>query len=99
MSIDPNPYAPPQIDAPPTLPAGAKPSAPCPACGVAFAKPVGFTWWGGVLGPKLFSHAKCIQCGTAFNSKTGQSNNTKIAMYLAVSSFIGLALGLLMFLA
>ena len=99
MSVNPNPYAPPQIETPPAIPAGAKLTAPCPSCGGTYAKPIGFTWWGGVLGPKLFSHVKCIGCGAAFNSKTGQSNNTKIAIYLGVSALIGFALGLLMFLA
>jgi hypothetical protein len=28
---------------------------------------------------------KCNQCGTKFNGKTGQSNNTAIAIYLAIS--------------
>ena len=38
--------------------------------------PIGFTWWGGILGPKLLSHVQCPSCGGTFNSKTGQPNTT-----------------------
>jgi hypothetical protein len=57
-----------------------------------FAKRVGFTWWGGMLGPKLFTHVKCAQCGQAYNGKTGRSNDTAIAIYLGVSCLIGVAI-------
>lgn len=60
------------------------PYAPCPQCNIANANPVRFTWWGGMLGPKLFTHVKCQQCGTAYNGKSGKSNNTNIAIYFAV---------------
>ena len=42
----------------------------CPKCGAPNHKKVGFTWWGGVVGPKLFSHVKCLNCGEGFNGKT-----------------------------
>ncbi len=32
---------------------------PCPRCG-GHANKVGMTWWGGVIGPKLFTHVKCV---------------------------------------
>jgi hypothetical protein len=87
-----NPYAPPQVPggqfAPP---AGTIEFAPCPGCGNTWASKVGFTWWGGVLGPALFTHVKCARCGNAYNGKTGRSNKTAIVIYVAVGALIGLA--------
>ena len=67
---------------------------PCPQCRTPEPHPVKFTWWGGVLGPKMLSHVKCQSCGTAYNGKSGQSNSTKIALYLIVALVLGLAVGL-----
>jgi hypothetical protein len=65
---------------------------PCPKCSSQKAEKVGFTWWGGVLGPKIFNHVKCTQCGTTFNSKTGKSNQQGIIIYTAVSLVIAAVL-------
>lgn len=54
---------------------------PCPNCGSTDIKKVGYTWWGGALGPKMLHHVKCNTCGTAYNGKTGQSNTMKILLY------------------
>ena len=90
-----NPYASPQV---PTSqmqpPPGSEAFAPCPSCRCPYAKRVGFTWWGGVLGPKMLTHVKCIQCGQAYNGKTGKSNDTAIAIYLVVSLVIGAVIGI-----
>ncbi len=43
-----------------------------------------FTWWGGILGPKLLSHVKCGSCGTQYNGKTGGSNTTGIIIYTVI---------------
>ena len=97
MSQSPNPYASPQIPAPQAPhqpPAGTELFAPCFACGNTYAKRVGFTWWGGALGPRMFTHVKCARCGTAYNGKTGKSNNTAIAIYVGVTTVIGLAIGI-----
>jgi len=67
---------------------GAGQLAPCPSCKRYAAKPVGFTWWGGVLGPKLLHHVRCEGCGTEYNGRTGQSNSTGIAIYTIVSLVI-----------
>jgi hypothetical protein len=91
---DPNPYAPPQQPIEPAIPAGAKRCAPCPSCGSVYAKPITFTWWGGLVGPKLFSHVACYQCNTAYNGKTGKSNNTAIAIYVGVGLVVALIVGL-----
>ena len=66
--------------------------APCPNCDSGRATKVGFTWWGGILGPRLFSHVKCNDCGTTFNGKTGKSNNGAIAIYVIVSAVIVIAI-------
>ena len=90
-----NPFASPlHSSPPPQLPPGAKQCAPCPNCRFTYAKPVGFTWWGGLLGPKMFNHVTCLQCHTTYNGKTGKSNNTAIAIYIGVSLVIGLAIGI-----
>ena len=66
--------------------------APCPKCGDDRPKKVGFTWWGGLLGPAMLSHVKCTRCSTEYNGKTGQSNATGIAIYVIVSLVIVLGL-------
>jgi hypothetical protein len=74
--------------------------ADCPNCGCrGKATAVGFTWWGGILGPRLFSHVKCDRCGTCYNGKTGDYNTTKIAIYVGVSLVIVIALGIVGILA
>ena len=95
-----NPYQPPQVPAgqpmfPPGAGSGGTPFAPCPSCGNGYATKVSFTWWGGLIGPKLFSHVKCNRCGTAYNGKTGKSNTTNIVIYTVVLVVIGLVLGAL----
>ena len=96
-----NPYAPPQMPGPPmgAPPPGSEQVAPCYKCGCPYAKRINFTWWGGILGPKLFNHVQCVRCLSTFNAKTGQSNNTAITIYFvvcfAIFGAIGLVLGLL----
>jgi hypothetical protein len=68
---------------------------PCPKCQAVNAEMVSFTWWGGVLGPHLLTHVKCQSCGTAFNGKTGKSNDQAIAIYLGVGLFIGIVAGVI----
>lgn len=62
--------------------------APCPRCSSTQAKTVGFTWWGGIIGPSLLTHVKCQGCGTAYNGKTGKSNTTAILVYCIVVTVI-----------
>jgi len=59
--------------------------APCPNCGQSNAKLVNFTWWGGALGPRMFTHVKCENCGTQYNGTTGKSNQQSIIIYMLVS--------------
>jgi predicted nucleic-acid-binding Zn-ribbon protein len=58
--------------------------APCPKCRQTNARQLNFTWWGGALGPKLFTHVKCESCGTKFNGKTGRDNTVKIILYSVI---------------
>ena len=58
--------------------------APCPSCGAEESSKVGFTWWGGVVGPAMLTHVRCPRCGAAYNGKTGQSNTTGIIIYSVV---------------
>jgi len=64
----------------------------CPKCGGKSISKVKFTWWGGVLGPRLLNHVKCDSCGFTFNSKTGKSNTAGIIIYSLVLFAIAFAL-------
>lgn len=68
--------------------------APCPSCAQSDAEPVSFTWWGGLLGPKILTHVKCQGCGTAYNGNSGQLNTTGIVIYslVALAVFGGVAI-------
>ncbi len=57
---------------------------PCPKCHSTNVKLMGFTWWGGLVGPKILTHVKCGNCGATFNGKTGKPNTTAIAIYMVV---------------
>jgi transposase-like protein len=62
--------------------------APCPNCGSTDATKVKYTWWGGALGPSMFTHVKCNSCNTQYNGKTGKSNSTNIILYFVISMAI-----------
>ena len=65
--------------------------ADCPHCDApGRASRVGFTWWGGALGPWIFSHVRCHECGTCYNGRTGKSNDMPILIYTLVSVFFSL---------
>jgi hypothetical protein len=67
------------------------PYAECPNCGCpGHATRVGFTWWGGIIGPALFTHVRCRDCDTCYNGKTGNYNTTAIAIYVSVGLGEGL---------
>lgn len=69
---------------------------PCPRCRRPDPQKVNFTWWGGMLGPRMLTHVKCNGCGLAYNGKTGESNDTKIKIYLIVGTAISLLIGILL---
>ena len=47
-----------------------------------------FTWWGGVIGPRVLTHVKCPQCGHGYNGKSGRDNTTGIVIYSAVVAIV-----------
>jgi uncharacterized protein (DUF983 family) len=73
---------------PPTAPIGqpfqSASASTCPKCGSQSATKVGFNWWGGALGPRLFHVVKCSQCGTQYNGKTGGTLTKVIIIYQGV---------------
>lgn len=75
---------------------------PCPKCAMPEPQQVKFTWWGGVLGPKLLSHVKCVRCGNVYNGKSGKSNTQGILIYslvvVGIVFMLFFGLGLLSFL-
>lgn len=73
-------------------PTAMSPYVPCPQCRTPGPQPVKFTWWGGMLGPKMLSHVKCQQCGLAYNGKSGQSNTTGIVIYAVVINVVVLGI-------
>ena len=56
----------------------------CPSCGGREAKRIKWTWWGSFYGPKLFTHVRCVDCGYAFNGKTGDSNIIPMVLFVAI---------------
>lgn len=62
--------------------------APCPFCNAANAEKLKFTWWGGLLGPKLLTHVKCLGCNKNYNGKTGKDNTTNIVIYSVIVGVI-----------
>jgi transposase-like protein len=65
-------------------PTGLSEYLPCPRCTRPDPEQIKFTWWGGVIGPRLFKHVKCNGCGLTYNGKSGQSNTTNIVVYSVV---------------
>ena len=65
---------------------------PCPECNSANVNQMSFTWWGGLIGPKVLSHVKCDDCGKQFNGKTGNDNTVGIVIYTVVVGLIVLVL-------
>ena len=63
----------------------------CPKCHSANVAPVKYTWWGGVLGPRMFHHTKCKDCRYVYNRKTRKSNTTNIVIYTIVLFVIAFA--------
>lgn len=67
----------------------------CPNCDSENTKRITWTWWGGVLGPKLVNLTKCQECNYTYNGKTGKPATNTIVIYLVVSVIIGVAVGLM----
>jgi phage FluMu protein Com len=70
--------------------------ADCPQCGSpGQATKVIYTWWGGFLGPLIFSLVQCEHCGAQYNGTSGSDSSTGIMVWKVlsvISIFIALAL-------
>ena len=88
----PQGYPPPQNY--PGWQAGLSEYVPCPRCARPDPEQVKFTWWGGVLGPRLLKHVKCNGCGLTYNGKSGQSNTTNIVIYSVILGVISFGIAL-----
>ena len=73
--------------------------APCPQCRQSAAEKMKFTWWGGILGPRILTHVKCQACGKQYNGKTGKENTAGIAIYMVVVGIACVAMILVVFVA
>lgn len=86
-----NPYAPPTRHAQggtPASPSEAVQMGVCPKCGSNNVHKPSFTWWGGVIGPKMFNHTVCRSCGFGYNGTTGESNQGKIIAYFVIINVV-----------
>jgi len=65
----------------------------CPKCrNEVVPNPVGFTWWGGLIGSKIINHVQCPMCAARFNGRTGGDNTGAIAIYMVVVGLIAIGL-------
>ena len=71
---------------------------PCPKCS-GRADKLKFTWWGGILGPKLLTHVGCTSCGHKYNGRTGGDNTAGIIIYSVIAAVIAFGLLIVMFAA
>ncbi|MCA9673857.1 MAG: hypothetical protein H6709_18185 [Kofleriaceae bacterium] len=63
-----------------------QPEVACPKCQAQVTpSPVGFTWWGGALGPRMLHHVECPACHARFNGRSGLPNDRAIAIYVVVT--------------
>ena len=80
-----NPYESPANSAPvPQVDPDSKYAA-CNKCQSVNAQLMKYTLWGGMIGPKMFTHVKCQTCGAKYNGKTGKSNLVSIILYQVIS--------------
>lgn len=62
----------------------------CPKCGNPRSTKVSYTWWGGILGPAMFSMVQCTRCRTQYNKNTGKVVGAAvIIIYSLVIALIG----------
>ena len=73
--------------------------APCPKCSNSNAEQLKFTWWGGLIGPKILKHVKCQSCGAKYNGKTGKDNTAGIVIYTLIVGVIVFGLMMVFFTA
>jgi len=64
----------------------------CPQCSSTQTKAIKYTWWGGVLGPKLLNLQKCEACRFQFNRQTGKSTRNAVIVYNVVIIVVTIAI-------
>ena len=64
---------------------------PCPRCKRSDGEWVHYTWWGGLIGPRLTGHARC-SCGATYNGRTGKDNTHAIRAFVLCSLALGAAI-------
>ena len=68
---------------------------PCPRCRQVGANIRTWSWWGGLIGPKIMKHATCMFCQQDFNYQTGKPiTGQTIGLYMLAG--VGIPLGILM---
>lgn len=90
-----NPYQAPSTETVEKTSLGKKPIrgseyAPCPSCMSSTAEKIHFTWWGGAIGPSLFTHVRCAKCNATYNGKSGKSNFVPILIYNIIGFLIAI---------
>lgn len=71
-------------------PFGGGPS--CPQCNSANTKEVKYTWWGGIVGPKMMNLQHCNACGFQFNRATRKSTRNAVIAYNLVALVLALVI-------
>lgn len=70
--------------------------ADCPQCGSpGHATKVIYTWWGGFIGPLIFSLVQCSECGAQYNGSSGSDSSTGVTVW-KVLSIISIVIALLL---
>jgi rubredoxin len=72
---------------------------PCPSCGGRDAEKVTFSWWGGMLGPRMIKQVRCRQCRSTFRGDSGKPDTGFIVGYVIVTGVIALGVIVLFFFA
>lgn len=85
---DSNPFASPQAPGASRRGAEGETFAPCPRCGETEGMRIGFTWWGGKLGPWVLKHVRCLNCGMKYNGRSGRPNLGGILLYNGVAAVV-----------
>lgn len=62
--------------------------APCPKCGARDASKVSFTWWGGLVGPRMFHVVRCRACDASYNGRTGGKLTATIVVYQIIAALV-----------
>ncbi len=57
----------------------------CPNCQSNNIKSINWTWWGGVIFPRMFNHTKCNDCSFLYNGKSRKSNKNIVRGFTIAS--------------